>query len=110
MKKYIDIETYNNPVDRHYRPSITIHDREQLSTRAKCVMDLLGRWGLVAADIDGEDSAGRSKLKLQEVEEMVHRAVESVELAFEECKKRGWIVDAPSLDEIKNETDDPQGE
>lgn len=45
----------------------------------------------VAAIPDGEDSAGRSKLRLQQATEMVQRAFEIAELYVDECEKRGAL-------------------
>ena len=59
--------------------------------KARFAMSIMERWAMVAGDPDGEDSAGRSKLRLIEPDEVVHRACEISDHAFEEMEKRGWI-------------------
>lgn len=45
---------------------------------------------MIAAQSDGEDSAGRSKLRLQTPQELVERACNVAGLMYEEIKARGW--------------------
>lgn len=56
-------------------------------------VELVERWGSVAGAPDGEDSAGRSKIRLQEPEELVERAVKTAGLLWEAIKKQGWILE-----------------
>ncbi len=58
-------------------------------------MQLIERWGMVAGEPDGEDSAGRSKLKLQSVNSLVARAFDTAELADAVARDRGHIIDVP---------------
>ena len=62
---------------------------------------LIEKWGLVAAEIDGEDSAGRSKLRSMTPEEMVERACSTAALAVAEIRKRGWVTMTPTFAEQK---------
>ena len=55
-------------------PSVSVHETEYLDLRAKFTMDLIARWGMVAARPDGEGTAGRSKLVLEKEEDVVKRA------------------------------------
>lgn len=50
---------------------------------------------------DGEDSAGRAKLRSATVKEVVDRATEAAATAFEEFERRGWIIDVPPYEEIE---------
>lgn len=52
-------------------------------------------FGIVAAKIEGEDKAGRAKLELQTVEEVVQRSCDLAEKLWAEMNKRGWILDLP---------------
>ena len=54
---------------------------------------LIERWGMVAAIPDGEDSAGRSRLRLLTPEEMVDRAFKATELFWNEAHKRGMVCE-----------------
>jgi hypothetical protein len=85
---------------RNYRKKFVAHALVEPDIRARMAMDLVAKWGLVAAIPDGEDSYGRSKLRLSTPEEMVDRAVETVDLLMIAFKQNGWMVDCPSLDDL----------
>ena len=55
-------------------------------------VDLITKWGLVASTPDGEDSAGRTKLRLSTPEELVERAIITAELLVAELIKRKHII------------------
>ncbi|HHJ80712.1 MAG TPA: hypothetical protein ENJ65_03670 [Candidatus Tenderia electrophaga] len=84
------------------RNALDIHDTELLNKQAAFMLQFIERWGMVAATEHGEDSAGRSKLRLLTPAELVDRAAVTAELAFAEMRRRGLIVDLPCLDEIHN--------
>jgi len=69
-------------------PGIVIHETELLENEAKIALDLIIKWGMVAASDDGEDSTGRAKMKLLTPEEVVTRAFDCAKLALEEARKR----------------------
>lgn len=60
--------------------------------RATMAYKLIERWGMVAATPDGEDSAGRSKLRLCTPDEMVERAFKTVDLFFGGAEARGMVL------------------
>ena len=62
---------------------------------ATLAIDLLARWGAVASEIDGEDSAGRQKGRLQTPAEIVERACNVAEAALAEFEARDWLVELP---------------
>lgn len=64
---------------------------------AKMAGALIERWGVVAAIVDGEDSAGRSKLRLQTPEELVQRAFAVAELFYSEAEARGHLLEMPEI-------------
>ena len=95
-------ERFDMSVDLLYRKSKYGNDIQVLlvpGTKAKIATELLSRWGMVAGKPDGEDSAGRAKLALMPVEEVVTRAVEAADLAVNEMKKRGWFLEIPPQEE-----------
>lgn len=57
--------------------------------------NLLAKWGMVAATEDGEDSAGRQKMRLQTPEELAVRACDAADAIFAEFERRGWLIDVP---------------
>jgi hypothetical protein len=71
--------------------------------RARMASALIEKWGMVAAAHDGEDSAGRTRLRLMTPPEVVNRACDTAEYAYAVFEKRGWLHDVP--DEILLEGD-----
>jgi hypothetical protein len=60
--------------------------------RARLAMTLIEKWGMVAATVaDGEDSAGRSRMRLLTPAEVVGRACETAERAIEAMHGLGWM-------------------
>lgn len=82
-------------------PTTMIHDTEHLTNKARAVLSLLEKWGMVQAQDAGEDSAGRAKVSLMPVDETVKRAIEMVDCAFTEMEKRDWIFHLPEFAEIQ---------
>jgi len=82
-------------------PKISMHDTEHLEIQARAALEMLSKWGMVAGEDGGEDSTGRSKLKLSDVDHMVERACNTVEAAFSEFNKRGWILKLPTIEEMR---------
>jgi hypothetical protein len=82
---------------------IQIHETEILEAEARLAFSLLERWGMVAACPDGEDSAGRSKLRLSETNELIDRAFDVARLAFDRARNTGLIYNCGPLPELDNE-------
>ena len=66
-----------------------------LNTKACTAADFINKWGMVAGTADGEDSSGRSKLRLLTEAELVARAIKTTELLFADFEQLGWIEDCP---------------
>lgn len=75
--------------------NIVIYRRTALTMRADLAAHMIERWGAVAAESNGEDSAGRHKLRLATPDELVQRACDIADRAVSEFEKRGWIVALP---------------
>lgn len=86
----------------HARRSATLmgHTRLSADPRATFAMSCLERWGVVASEPDGEDSAGRQKLRLLSVTDLVARACDTAEQAFKAFDQRGWLLAIPSYQEM----------
>ncbi|MDR3633741.1 MAG: hypothetical protein P4L84_07880 [Isosphaeraceae bacterium] len=84
-------------------PRIAIHETEHPGFEARLAINLIERWGLVAAESDGEDSAGRAKSRLSTPKELAQRACDVAAEASAELRKRGWIFSLPSQSEIDAE-------
>lgn len=72
-----------------------IHSLEAPNEEARFAMAMVERWGMVAAESNGEDSAGRASLRLQTPEELISRAFKVAELVFAEARNRGWVIHLP---------------
>lgn len=66
-----------------------------LTSEAEMAARMIERWGCVAAESDGEDSAGRQKFKLTDSHDLVIRACNISEIMFKEFTERGWTIDVP---------------
>lgn len=88
------------------RMSLRLHEREAASWEARLACALIERWGLAMGDADGEDSAGRQKVRIATPQEVVSRACEMAALAVAEFRSRDWVVVLPSIDEICKATPD----
>lgn len=69
----------------------SLRDFERLSFKARIALSFIEKWGMVAACPDGEDSSGRFKSRPLTPVEVVSRAVETTERAFEHFDEKGWI-------------------
>src|SRR5262252_4506659 len=83
-------------IDSYGEPKITIHESQAPNFEARIALSLVERWGLVAADVDGEDTAGRSKLRRLTPHELTRDACETAAGLVAEFERRGWMVELPS--------------
>ena len=74
---------------------ILSHPKEWLDARARTAIQLAERWALVACETDGEDSAGRQKVRRLTPEELADQACHTVEAIFSQFKTRGWLLEIP---------------
>lgn len=57
----------------------------------------------MAATPDGEDTAGRARLRKTTPEELVSEAVTTADLAVEEFRRRGWMIPLPEVKELEKD-------
>jgi hypothetical protein len=62
---------------------------------ARFAIELMIRMALASATPDGEDSAGRQKLRLATPNEIVERACDIASAAFAGFEKREWLAKLP---------------
>jgi hypothetical protein len=62
---------------------------------ARIATDIAARFALIAAIPDGEDSAGRQKLRLPTAEELASRSASIAEALWNEFQQRGWLAELP---------------
>ncbi|WP_428418185.1 hypothetical protein [Methylibium sp.] len=85
---------------------VATYETEMPMAEAKFALELISRFGLIAGEDGGEDSAGRAKGRLMPVELVVTRSFEISMAAFAEARKRGLMLKIPDLDEINAEKDE----
>lgn len=88
------------------KPEVVITSLRAPCTEAKMATDMIVKWGMVAAEDDGEDTAGRHKIKLSSPKNLVDRAVEMAELACQAFEDKGWFLALPTPGEDKPEGED----
>ena len=93
--------------DGYREKQVLFYSTETPNEEAKFAFELLGRFGLIAAGLAGEDSAGRARLDLLPVHETVERCFDLAAEAFRLARARGLMVEIPDLNEV-NATEDPK--
>lgn len=81
-----------------------IHNQECPNSIAAFAMDIMHHLAISTACPDGEDSAGRQKLKLLPPDGVAQRACEIADAAFREFEIRQWMIDTP-LPSLKSKKD-----
>lgn len=90
-------------------PGVMAHSRIMFDARATLAEQFVSRWGMVAATPDGEDSAGRQKVRLATPIELAHRACEMISALTSEFAARGWILEVPSYSDVKDAVQKSEG-
>ena len=85
------------------RPDQVLTELLQFDVEGKIVIDLITRWGMVAAIPDGEDSSGRQKLRLMTPEELVERAVSTAHIFVEQAKRESLAIELPEPEPLQDE-------
>ena len=84
-----------------YRNRKLTFSADHLTCEAVLACQMMEKWGLVAATPDGEDSAGRAKLRRMTGEELAREACEAAAAAYKEFEARGWIVQGKTWTEAQ---------
>ena len=72
-------------------PGHVLDNGNDIELRARIALVLIEKWGTVAAQIDGEDSAGRSRLALQEPAALVERCFDIAEEFVRMAEGKGLL-------------------
>lgn len=96
----IDLKVMDLPKERfgdsladHYFP--TVVKTVEIATPAKMALDIACRWGIAAADADGEDTAGRQKLRSLTPDEIADKACRTAQALWSRFERLGWLVSIP---------------
>lgn len=78
---------------------VTLHETEVPTLEARMALSFMERWAMVAAESDGEDSAGRAKLRLMTADEITSHACNVAQKAVDQFRARGWVKNIPTAQE-----------
>jgi hypothetical protein len=92
-------------VDEYDHKKPELYHTEHPNEVATYAMMLIDKHAMVAALPDGEDSAGRMKLRIQTPKELVDRSFAIAELAYTTARLRNHMIDVPDLKELNAEYD-----
>jgi len=98
------LEVYQGDRFQNEERVIMVHGKLAADSIASFAFQIIERFAMVAAQPDGEDSAGRSKLELLPTDKVAIRAFDIAEAAYAEAEKRGHLLRFPSLYEDQSET------
>lgn len=99
MSKPFEFEAFDNSFQGP--PTWTIFRRETLNPEAEFAYHLLERWGMVTGVPDGEDRAGRQRIRMMTPVEMVDRATSTAAIFWEHINRMGWVQEIPSPEEAR---------
>jgi len=91
--------------DYHGKKSVVAYETETLDHVGRLACVLVEKWGMVVAIPDGEDSAGRQRMRLPTPAELSSRALDIAETLMAVLRARGHVVALPDLNEINAEND-----
>ena len=79
-----------------------VHVATAFSSEAALTVRLIEKWGPVVSIFDGEDSAGRARMRNATPEEVVKQAADIAAATYKEIAARGWLIamPAPPKDEL----------
>ncbi len=92
---YEPIQTRVTDRPKYSEPETVIHQAELTGQEARYALAMIERWGMIMGAADGEDSAGRMKLRIMTPDELVERAFAVTEAAFAKARELGWMIDTP---------------
>lgn len=81
--------------------AIAVHDLKMPDLRARFAMEVLERLALIAGEDNGEDTAGRQKVRRSLPNELVSFACDLADKSFTEFEKRGWLLNIPCYEDIQ---------
>ena len=82
--------------------SVKTVQRTVFTNKGKMAWELLQRFATIAAETKGEDSAGRAKLELLSPNDVVARACDIAEVAWDEFARRDWLLTLPPVERIEH--------
>lgn len=88
-------------IRKNYDGAVVVqqHETELPTFEARVALAFMQKWALVAAEPDGEDTAGRTKLRRLTADEVAQFSCDAAQKAMDQFRARGWIKDIPTAQE-----------
>ncbi len=81
---------------RHeYARSAQMQNTSMPDMRGQFAIEFAKHYGMITGTLDGEDSQGRSRMRLLTPAEVVERAVAVADRLFDAIDANGWLHDVP---------------
>lgn len=80
---------------------MSIH-RTAFTLKGDMAWELMKRFAVLAADLDGEDSRGRAQYSLLRPDQVVQRACQIADEAWDEFQRREWLQALPAVEPISD--------
>lgn len=75
---------------------VLVYQKFALDPRAILAIELVKHFGVVAAAPNGEDTAGRQKIEMQNVDDLADRACDIAAALFSRFEQREWTIELPN--------------
>ena len=102
---YVEEHHVIDELRNHFRKVVS-HASHTPNWRARLATALVERWGLLTGAPDGEDSAGRMKVRLESPSEIAVRACDIADATIREFENRNWLDKMPSFAELSGKTEE----
>jgi hypothetical protein len=90
----------NYAVGKYGDKGIVVNTKINLDNRARLAAAFSEKWAMVAVEPDGEDSAGRQKVRRLTPEELAKHACDTVTALYSQFAQRKWTLHIPSYEDI----------
>lgn len=107
-KEHVEVRDSRSKFSNTPQAEVLISAAEVPNLPARIAIDLVARWGMVAAAPDDEDSCGRQRSRLQDPVEVVTRAIQTADILCGELRRCGWLTPVPSLEEARGQLADAE--
>lgn len=100
--KILERETYGGGTE------VVMTKLETFSPLGELAVHFIDKWGVVAGIEDGEDAAGRAKLRLLKPDEVVRRGIDMAKEVYAQLTAEGWMVELPEPKESQRKRRTPE--
>lgn len=90
-----------------YKERFEVHHKGMANYTAKLAEQIVNHCALITGQENGEDTAGRAKLKLMSAADVAQRACDIAENMVAIFDKRGWVIEFPDQPKEEKKDDNP---